>query len=128
MSSPQTLTFSFSVKFGSYPINYYLLRVYEAGDPIDTNDTVNTTNTTLTRDDLGYRLLNITSGNRDYVTSEEELVDGGEVVGYDVTMRVGGLEQGRRYVFIVAAASIIGVGDYSDPSDPFSLEDSEYQY
>lgn len=100
--------------------------MYEAGDTIDTNDTVNTTNTTLTQDDLGYRLVNITSGDRDYVTSEEEVVEGGEVVGYEVTMRVGGLDQGRRYVFLVAAASIVGVGDYSDPSDPFSLEDSQY--
>lgn len=100
--------------------------MYDAGDPIDTNDTNDTTNMTLTEDDLGYRLVNITSGDGDYVTSEEEMVDGGEVVGYDVTMRVGGLEQRRSYVFIVAAASIIGVGDYSDPSDSFSLEDSEY--
>ena len=49
-------------------------------------------------------------------------MESGEVVGYEVQMRVKGLKQGEEYVFSVAAASEVGVGDYSDLSDPFSLE------
>ena len=50
-------------------------------------------------------------------------MEGGEVVGYGVRLRVGGLERGTDYVFSVAAESVIGVGDYSDPSDAYALED-----
>ena len=45
------------------------------------------------------------------------------MVGYVVMMRIPGLEQGEQYVFSVAAASEVGVGNFSEPSDPFSLED-----
>ena len=45
-----------------------------------------------------------------------------EVVGYEVRLKVGDLEQGEEYVFAVAAGSAIGLGDFSDPSDPYSLE------
>ena len=67
--------------------------------------------------------MNISSSDVDYVKREEEIVEGGEVVGYGVRLRVGGLERGTDYVFSVAAGSVIGVGDYSDPSDAYSLED-----
>ena len=112
--SVQTLTLSFSVKFGSASINYYLLRIY------DTSDLTDTTNTTLTRVD---REVNITAGDVEYVRGEEGRVEGGELVGYEVTVRVTGLSQGEEYVFSVAAASDVGVSDFSDLSDPFSLED-----
>ena len=67
--------------------------------------------------------MNISSSDVDYVKREEEIVEGGEVVGYGVRLRVGGLERGTDYVFSVAAGSVIGVGDYSDPSDAYALED-----
>ena len=122
--SLQVLTISFSVKFGSAPIDYYLLRIFDSSDLTDTTDT---TNATLVQD-LVYREVNISSGDVGYVKSEEGIVEGGKVVGYEVTMRVRGLQQGRRYVFSVAAGSEIGEGDYSDLSDPFSLEDGMYIY
>ena len=78
--------------------------------------------------DLVYREVNISSGDVGYVKSEEGIVEGGEVVGYEVTVKVGGLQQGRSYIFSVAAGSEIGEGDYSDLSDPFSLEDGMYMY
>ena len=74
-------------------------------------------------EDLAFRVVNFSSGDVDYVKSEEGIVEGGEVVGYEVTVKVRGLQQGRSYVFSVAAASEVGEGDYSDLSDPFSLED-----
>ena len=77
---------------------------------------------TVTQADAGD-LVNITSGDVDYVRSEVEVVEGGEVVGYDVRLRIGGLRQGEEYVFSVAAANSVGLGEYSDLSDPFSLED-----
>ena len=54
---------------------------------------------------------------------EEWEEEEGEVVGYHVSLRVGGLEQRQSYVFSVAAASVVGVGEFSDPSQPLTLED-----
>ena len=50
-------------------------------------------------------------------------MEGGELVGYHVSLRVGRLRQRQSYVFSVAAASVVGVGEFSDPSRPLTLED-----
>ena len=127
--SLQFLTLSFSVQFGSAIVDYYLMRIYTADDP-NINDTnySNITNTT----DLGYTLLNITSGDLRYLTQEKEIVEGEgeeeEVVGYEVRLKVRELEQGEKYVFAVAAGSTIGLGDFSHPSDPYSLKSGMYEF
>ena len=68
--------------------------------------------------------MNITSGDVDYIKNEDMTIAAdGEVVGYNVKLRVRDLSQGEEYVFSVAAANTVGLGEYSDFSDPFSLED-----
>ena len=109
--SVQTLTLSFSSNFGSAPIDYYLLRIS------DTTDITDTTTTTLLQG-VALREDQSSAGG---VKGEEELVEGGEVVGYGVKVRVTRLEQGVEYVFSVAGVSEVGVGNYSDRSEPFSL-------
>ena len=59
----------------------------------------------------------------------EELTDvlseeSGEVIGYFVVIRVRNeLENQREYVFEVAAGSEIGLGEFSNSSDPFRLSE-----
>ena len=112
--SPQTLTLSFSVKHGSYPILYYLLLISDPSDPAANTSAPDFTNTT------EERLANVTARS---VAEQKEWKEGGEVVGYHVSIRVGGLRQRESYVFSVAAASVVGVGEFSDPSRTLTLED-----
>ena len=71
------------------------------------------------------RLANVTAGS---VARQEEWKEGGEVVGYHVSMRIGGLRQRESYVFSVAAASVVGVGEFSDRSRTLTLEDGGRGY
>ena len=112
--SPQTLTLSFSVKHGSYPILYYLLLISDPADPAANTSAPDFTNTT------EERLANVTARS---VAEQKEWKEGGEVVGYHVSIRVGGLRQRESYMFSVAAASVVGVGEFSDPSRTLTLED-----
>ena len=57
------------------------------------------------------------------VARQEAWEEGGEVVGYHVSMRVSGLRQRESYMFAVAAASVVGVGEFSDRSRTLTLED-----
>ena len=67
--------------------------------------------------------MNVSSGDVNSVIREDEWVEEGEVVGYHVILRVRGLRQRRSYVFSVAAASAVGLGEFSDSSQPYTLED-----
>ena len=67
--------------------------------------------------------MNVSSGDVNSVVREDKWVEEGEVVGYHVILRVRGLRQRRSYVFSVAAASAVGLGGFSDPSQPYTLED-----
>ena len=69
--------------------------------------------------DLGYTLINITSGDLGHLTQEKEIVEREEeeeVVGYEVRLKVGDLEQKEECMFAVAAGSAIGLGDFSQVS------------
>ena len=53
--------------------------------------------------------------------------DSEEVTAYTVVVRVRDeLENWREYIFIVAAGSEIGLGEFSNSSDPFSLSECSH--
>ena len=118
---PQSLSLSFSVKHGSYPIHYYLVLISELSDLTINQTTFDFTNTT-------ERIANISSEDKNSVVGQEEWENEGEVVGYHASLKVRGLRPRQSYVFSVAAASVVGVGDFSEPSQPFTLEDGGMLY
>ena len=70
--------------------------------------------------------LNFSVTDEDFVEDFSELVaeEGEEMIGYTVIVRVRDeLENQREYIFIVAAGSEIGLGEFSNSSDPFSLSE-----
>ena len=67
--------------------------------------------------------------HEDFVEDFSELIaeDSEEVTAYTVVVRVRDeLENRREYIFIVAAGSEIGLGEFSNSSDPFSLSECSH--
>ena len=70
--------------------------------------------------------LNFSVTDEDFVEDFSELVaeESEEMIGYSVIVRVRDeLENQREYIFTVAAGSEIGLGEFSNSSDPFSLSE-----
>ena len=108
-----SIRISFYVEFGTQPITYFLLNV--------------------TQSETGSELQKrFGLDERKYIDSLTEKRDHqGVVIGYTVAMFVTGLRERTMYEFEVAAASSIGVGEFSEPSEgtrlgEFSVEFSKY--
>ena len=98
-----SIRISFSVEFGTQPITYFLLNVTQSE----------------TGSELQKRFgLDETK----YIDSLTEKRDSlGSVMGYAVEMFVTGLKERTVYEFEVAAASSVGVGEFSEPSEGVRL-------
>ena len=107
----QTLTFSFSVDFGSSPIRYFLLNIteYPSGSP-------NTLN--ISADDTSGIIQSLTMFERRQT-----------ILAYHVEMRLSSqLNNQADYVFAVAAENNISIREFSNASSPARLGEHTYGF